>query len=382
MDIKFSDCSTIIKKTTVDGIQYVLNLGTIIYNNRFVKIDNLLIPILGKEFFSLPEDKNKYAVVNVYYQLKPAGFLYQKLGIYDKNVSKVSHTCLENVIPVAQFVLKQESRYYVVDHVNEFSHMATFSVSDSLVQGLTGSVGPLGDTGSQGDTGCVGDTGVEGVAGSTGYQGITGVGEDGYAGAQGITGIDSDLSLQLYLKFSNDSTRVSDHSLYERDVDWGVSGSSYYTIQEGLEGNACNSVYRGGYSAFKKNIFLPFGESGAVYYPVGVGVGVTGAQGFTGGTISSWVKITSAPVPSFNVVAVDPVTFTYRFVDTSLFSPTQWLWEFGDGYTATSKNPQHKYDSFGDFIVRLTVSNSIGSNYMYGQVTISSTDVWDTILEF
>ena len=44
-----------------------------------------------------------------------------------------------------------------------------------------------------------------------------------------------------------------------------------------------------------------------------------------------------------------------HFTDLSSGDVEQWMWEFGDGYTSTSQNPTHSYDSPGTYTVALTV---------------------------
>ncbi|SDD76507.1 PKD repeat-containing protein, partial [Algoriphagus faecimaris] len=51
-------------------------------------------------------------------------------------------------------------------------------------------------------------------------------------------------------------------------------------------------------------------------------------------------------------------TITVFFTDLSTDVDT-WFWEFGNGGTSTAKNPIFSYNSFGEFTVRLTVSDTI-----------------------
>ena len=51
-----------------------------------------------------------------------------------------------------------------------------------------------------------------------------------------------------------------------------------------------------------------------------------------------------------------------QFTDTSTNSPTSWLWDFGDGQTATIQNPSHTYTANGTYTVSLTATNSLGSD--------------------
>jgi gliding motility-associated-like protein len=52
-----------------------------------------------------------------------------------------------------------------------------------------------------------------------------------------------------------------------------------------------------------------------------------------------------------------------RFTDLSSGDPTSWLWDFGDGTTAsTGPTVMHVYSSAGSFITKLTVANGIDCN--------------------
>jgi PKD repeat protein len=77
---------------------------------------------------------------------------------------------------------------------------------------------------------------------------------------------------------------------------------------------------------------------------------------------------------TINVLSASTLTasFTYspsspvagqavQFTDTSTGNPTSWLWNFGDSYYLSSKNPSHTYAAAGSYTVTLTVANSSGS---------------------
>ncbi|WP_156164179.1 DUF3344 domain-containing protein, partial [Methanosarcina sp. 2.H.T.1A.15] len=51
-----------------------------------------------------------------------------------------------------------------------------------------------------------------------------------------------------------------------------------------------------------------------------------------------------------------------NFTDTSTGTPTSWEWDFGDGKTSNEQNPTHTYTAEGNYTVKLTVSNSLGSD--------------------
>ena len=50
------------------------------------------------------------------------------------------------------------------------------------------------------------------------------------------------------------------------------------------------------------------------------------------------------------------------FTDLSSNSPNAWLWDFGDGNTSTSQNPNHSYASTGSYTVCLTSINDCGAD--------------------
>jgi len=105
-------------------------------------------------------------------------------------------------------------------------------------------------------------------------------------------------------------------------------------------------------------------------------------QSYTSSTGTSWTDLTtsipnanvclkaytvktgsSAPVAAFSGTPLSgTVPLTVQFTDTSTNSPTSWLWTFGDGGTATSKNPSHLYTTVGTYTITLTATNSVGSN--------------------
>jgi PKD repeat protein len=59
-----------------------------------------------------------------------------------------------------------------------------------------------------------------------------------------------------------------------------------------------------------------------------------------------------------------PVPTTVNFTDLSLGAPTSWLWDFkGDGTAiSTLQNPSFTYTDAGEYSVKLTATNSLGSN--------------------
>jgi uncharacterized delta-60 repeat protein len=76
-----------------------------------------------------------------------------------------------------------------------------------------------------------------------------------------------------------------------------------------------------------------------------------------------YIDVSSGPVAEF---AVNPTSGTrpvdVQFTDQSTGVVTDYLWEFGDGYTSTEQNPSYQYTGNGDYTVRLTVTGPNGSD--------------------
>lgn len=55
-----------------------------------------------------------------------------------------------------------------------------------------------------------------------------------------------------------------------------------------------------------------------------------------------------------------PVNFQDLSTDLYCGGATSWLWYFGDGDTSSAKNPVHSYNTSGNYVVSLVVTNSAG----------------------
>ncbi|MBR5983054.1 MAG: PKD domain-containing protein [Bacteroidales bacterium] len=88
------------------------------------------------------------------------------------------------------------------------------------------------------------------------------------------------------------------------------------------------------------------------------------AQGYSSGiTLVVNALGTELPIANFSASTTNAtVNEEIRFVDESAFSPTSWLWDFGDGSTSTEQNPTHTYSAIGTYTVQLTVENENGSD--------------------
>ncbi len=359
--------SNLYERTRPDGKKdYVVNYGLVLYNNKIVNLSNLIIPIWGQSFFDLPGDKNRYALINAYYDVDNGFFIFDTVLKSDKFIATYSSDALSNLIPIAQFVLQQSLSEFVVSAYNSYSKMATYSATDTFDSGVQGIQGGMGLTGASGQTGIQGVTGILGYDGVTGNQGITGLGLKGYVGLEGETGYYSDKGLLYYAKFKSSDVTLQDYSPYERDFGWGASGAGVtgivfipgsttvtgikfvptdltsYTLADGVVDKSHNVVYRGGWSSYSRNRYLDF-------------------QGYTG-MIQTWVRVDHEPLVNFSWVVDVFNPLRYTFTDESLFSPLSWEWTFNGMSVATVKNPTFIFSGPGLYSVKLKANNIIGSS--------------------
>jgi gliding motility-associated-like protein len=78
-------------------------------------------------------------------------------------------------------------------------------------------------------------------------------------------------------------------------------------------------------------------------------------------SFSKPIKILPRPVADFsanNTFQCKP-PLAVNFTDASV-NAISWQWAFGDGTTSTQQNPSHTYTAFGNYDVRLIVTNALG----------------------
>jgi PKD repeat protein len=71
----------------------------------------------------------------------------------------------------------------------------------------------------------------------------------------------------------------------------------------------------------------------------------------------------TVPITDFSASLVSGIVpLTVAFHETSLNSPTSWLWDFGDGVTSALQHPSHTYSVAGSYTVSLTATNGYGDD--------------------
>ncbi len=95
-----------------------------------------------------------------------------------------------------------------------------------------------------------------------------------------------------------------------------------------------------------------------------VTLNATNAGGSNSTTRVNYINV-SMPVPVVDFTGTPTAgaaPLTVNFTDLSTNTPTSWLWNFGDGFYSSQKNPSHLYATPGVFDVSLAAYNSGGGN--------------------
>ncbi|MDP4281791.1 MAG: PKD domain-containing protein [Bacteroidota bacterium] len=89
---------------------------------------------------------------------------------------------------------------------------------------------------------------------------------------------------------------------------------------------------------------------------------VSNSSSCTDTAINNAVTVNARPLANFSADTAclgSPTSFTDQSTSTA-GTISAWLWNFGDGTTATSQNPTHNFSAAGVFNVTLTVTSSVG----------------------
>ncbi|NNF02214.1 MAG: DUF5011 domain-containing protein [Bacteroidia bacterium] len=91
---------------------------------------------------------------------------------------------------------------------------------------------------------------------------------------------------------------------------------------------------------------------------------VSDAAGNAAGTLTRTVIVNTEPAADWTYYfdGADASGRTLVFQDQSLYNPTAWQWDFGDGATSSDDNPTHTYPNTDDRTICLTSTNPWGSS--------------------
>ncbi len=95
----------------------------------------------------------------------------------------------------------------------------------------------------------------------------------------------------------------------------------------------------------------------------------TNGSGVSTLTRTNYIKVTQVPAANYSVVVNGPIA---TFTNTTIGTPTAYLWNFGDGGTSVLANPVHTYATPGTYDVVLTVTNDCGNSTKTRSVVIVS----------
>jgi len=111
-----------------------------------------------------------------------------------------------------------------------------------------------------------------------------------------------------------------------------------------------------------------------------------GEKDFLKTTSEVVTKRGSSPIARFNIDKITAkIGETITFTENSLYNPSNWEWDFGDGKKSNLRYANHFFNASGNYVVTLTVSNSFGSNSKTYNVEITNQTVVNeitTIAEF
>jgi len=101
-------------------------------------------------------------------------------------------------------------------------------------------------------------------------------------------------------------------------------------------------------------------------------------------TISNYITAGNAPTASFTATPLEgEAPLAVQFTDTSTGTITSRSWDFGDGSSpSTATNPSHTYSAAGTYTVKLTVTNSYGSNTSEAESYIHAYSITAPIADF
>ena len=85
-----------------------------------------------------------------------------------------------------------------------------------------------------------------------------------------------------------------------------------------------------------------------------------------------WASPMIPPTAAFTMSTAYSCDGVVQFTDASLFNPTGWLWDFGDGNTSTEQDPLHTYILDGTYTVTLIDTNAFGADTTSAVVVVNA----------
>jgi PKD repeat protein len=96
------------------------------------------------------------------------------------------------------------------------------------------------------------------------------------------------------------------------------------------------------------------------------------------GTTCDSLGINNEPSAIFRYAVDDTLSpLVVSFTDASVYEPTAWHWDFGDGTTSTETNPVHTFTTPGTYTVCLVVSNAYAADTLCRTVQLGTSGLLD-----
>ena len=195
--------------------------------------------------------------------------------------------------------------------------------------------------------------------------------------------VSSTFVMQLDLWANDIATSLDTVAIYDGFVDPSTSGlaTRFFAMQNGPDGR----IYINTTNATKYLHYIQFpNKKGDSCEVVQHGMELPFFNIFTSphfpnyrlgpldGSPCDTLGLDNHPLAGFRHAIDSSNSLRVIFTDNSFYQPTDWLWDFGDGSTSTLKDPLHKYDSPGTYLVCLTVSNQYDSDTFCREVTVDA----------
>jgi PKD repeat protein len=95
---------------------------------------------------------------------------------------------------------------------------------------------------------------------------------------------------------------------------------------------------------------------------------------------NDWNLLINNPSANFSEL-ISGYTATFTNLSTSINKTLNYFWDFGDGNTSSTPNPNHTYTTIGKYNVKLIASNCIFSDTISKTIQIGTTSIEENIVE-
>jgi Zn-dependent metalloprotease len=143
------------------------------------------------------------------------------------------------------------------------------------------------------------------------------------------------------------------------DIEAGSGSTCDYDYLEIYDGNSTSAPLIGRYCNTTGNPGTITSTGGAITLRFLADAGVNNA-----GFEMNWSCLVpnTPPTADFTWAELNSCSGEFAFSDASTNGPVSWTWDFGDGSFSNLQNPTHRYTQNGVYSVKLTVTNSFGSD--------------------